>query len=180
MGSPNPEPGTGPATDALLASAQGWQRLQLAVLGFIGLCGVLWAGGDHAGPSWLQWLAGALALAALALACVALYLVGTIAYPLRGAGRSLEPAARTRRLRAGVWLTYLAGIVLVVATLAGWWPSADTEEAGLVEVSDVTGTTRCGELGAGLPGTIRLDTAGGPVAIPLESVATLEPATSCG
>lgn len=168
-------PNASPAPDPLTTSARGWQRLQLAALGLIGICGVLWATGDRTGPAWLQWLAAGLAVLSLALACVAIYLVGTIAYPLRGPDR---PAAGAHRLRAGVWLTYVAVAILVVGTLSGWWPHTG-EDAELVEVRDRSGTTWCGELGTGPPGTIRLDTPDGPVAIALETLATLTPTSDC-
>ena len=71
---------------ALRASARGWHSVQLAVIGFIGLCGVL-QGGRPDNPMWLQVLAGVLALAALAIACVATVLVALVAWPLYG-GRS--------------------------------------------------------------------------------------------
>jgi len=44
--------------------------VQLAVIGFVGLCGVLKSGSD-AGPTWLEILAGILVLIALVLACLA-------------------------------------------------------------------------------------------------------------
>jgi hypothetical protein len=44
------------------ASAKGWHSLQMAVLGFIGICGMLREG---TGPSWLQWLAAGLVLLGL-------------------------------------------------------------------------------------------------------------------
>ena len=64
----------------LRTSARGWHGVQLAVLGFIGLCGVL--SGGSAAPQWLEWLSMWLALAALACACVATFLVGAAAWPL--------------------------------------------------------------------------------------------------
>src|ERR687896_1676852 len=72
----------------LRLSARGWHGVQLAVIGFIGLCGVL-QGGRPENPMWLQVFAGVLALVALALACVATFLVALVAWPLYG-GR--EPA----------------------------------------------------------------------------------------
>jgi hypothetical protein len=62
---------------ALRSSARGWHGVQLAVIGFIGLCGVL-QGGRPENPMWLQVYAGVLALAALALACVATVLVALV------------------------------------------------------------------------------------------------------
>ena len=46
-------------TEQLRASARGWHGVQLAVLGFIGLCGALHDAGAATGPRWVQELARA-------------------------------------------------------------------------------------------------------------------------
>src|SRR4051812_24805047 len=71
----------------LRASARGWHGVQLAVLGFIGLCGVL-KDRQSSDPRLLQWAAGLLAVAALAVGCFATYLVARAAWPLYGPGRT--------------------------------------------------------------------------------------------
>ena len=83
---------TDPAQDRLAelrGSAKGWHGVQLAALGFIGLCGVLQTG-DASDPMPLQVLAGILVLVAFACACLGIYYVGRAA-----SGRSTgpEPAA---------------------------------------------------------------------------------------
>src|SRR5687768_12057994 len=65
----------------LRGSAQGWHGIQLAALGFIGLCGVIQTG-DASTPWGLQVLSGMLVLVAFALACAGIYLVGRAAWPL--------------------------------------------------------------------------------------------------
>ena len=60
--------------EELSASARGWHTIQMAVLGFIGICGVLRTTGSPA-PRAVQWLAAALAVAALAAASVAIHAV---------------------------------------------------------------------------------------------------------
>lgn len=182
---PSPDQGAaaadeGPPADPLAASARGWQRIQLAVLGFIGLCGVLWAGGDSPAPQWAQWIATALVVAALALAILSIYLVGRIAYPIDDPA-ALRERPRTgvaRRLRRGVALTYVSIVVLVLATLSAWVPR-DTDAAGTVEMSDATGRTWCGELAQAPAGTVRLDTVDGPVTVRLSAVAQLRPVSGC-
>src|SRR4051794_25930787 len=77
------------ALDELRASARGWQGVQLAVLGFIGLCGVL-TQEKPSTPTAIQALAGVLALVALAVACLGTYLVGRAAWPLYRADRSFD------------------------------------------------------------------------------------------
>ena len=48
----------------LRVSARGWHSIQLAVIGFIGFCGVL-QNGRPDNPTWLQVWAGILVLVAL-------------------------------------------------------------------------------------------------------------------
>ena len=63
------------------SSARGWHTIQMAVLGFIGICGILRTASSSA-PRVVQWLAAALAVAALAAACAAIFTVGRVAYPV--------------------------------------------------------------------------------------------------
>lgn len=168
--------------DRLAASARGWHRIQLAVLGFIGLCGVLWNGGSQSGPGWAQWLTGTLVVLALAAACVAIYLVGRVAFPFYGIATAAAEdgsgaVAGTRRLRTGILLTYLAGIVLVIATLSAWWPAGG--DGAAVEVQDAAGQGWCGELTDGPVGALALDTAAGQVTVALDRVAVIRPVDGC-
>jgi hypothetical protein len=177
-----PEPAAVPDEPRSLAdSARGWQRLQLAVLGFIGICGVMWAGGDRGGPGWLQWSTGTLVVLALALACVAVYLVGRVAHPFRGQPAGSAPdggasAGAARRLRAGVGLTYVAVVVLVVATLSGWWPIPTS--VNVVEAR-AAGSVWCGQLRDAPAGAVRIDTSDGPVTLEFREIVTLRPVDSC-
>src|SRR4051812_30227980 len=105
----------------LRASARGWQGAQLAIIGFIGFCGVVQDGRPD-NPMWLQVWAGILALAALVLACGATFLVGRVAWPLYG-GRQPEATNETaelerdgRRLRTGLILTFVALALLALGT----------------------------------------------------------------
>jgi len=82
----------------LRGSAQGWHGIQLAALGFIGLCGVIQTG-DSDNPRALQVLAGILVLVAFGLACAGIYLVGRAAWPLFAAA-SRRPRAATTRWRS--------------------------------------------------------------------------------
>jgi len=45
----------------------------MAVLGFIGICGVLRTTGSSPAPRAVEWLAAALAVAALGVACLAVF-----------------------------------------------------------------------------------------------------------
>lgn len=172
-----PEPSPSDPAD-LAESARGWHQIQLAALGFIGLCGLLWASGDAGGPGWLHWVAAGLALVALVLALLATYLVGRVAFPFYGHTGAATPWRGTGRLRTGIRLTYLAVAFVVIGTLVAWWPNQ--AEAGAVEVSDAAGRSWCGELADGWGGTLRLDTADGPISLPLTEIATLRPVDDCG
>jgi hypothetical protein len=116
--------GPGDPMQRLSASAQGWHTIQLAVLGFIGICGVL--RGTSTSPSGVQVLAAILAVAALAVACIAIFTVGRVAYPVNAAVDNSdggpEIAQARRQLHTGIRLTVLALILIAIAALSGWWP----------------------------------------------------------
>jgi hypothetical protein len=86
------------------ASAREWHKLQLGVLGFVGLCGVLRGDSGSGRPLWLQDLSGITALAGLVLALVAVTLVATVAFPLVAVPGN--PPAIARRLRLGIGVTF--------------------------------------------------------------------------
>lgn len=181
--------------DRLAVSARGWHRIQLAALGFIGLCGVLWSTGESNAPQSVNWIAALLALVAIVLQGVAVYLVGTVAYPFYGApagtgGDGADSAgdeqsldANSQRLRRGIRMTYGAVGLVVVATLAAWWPdsgdSVDSGVSGLVEVRDAEGTSVCGELVDSAGGELALETADGAVRVSLGAIAELGTVTEC-
>ncbi len=172
----------------LRASAKGWHGVQLAVLGFIGLCGVLQGAAGQKGPHWLQVLAGLLVLLALALACIATALVATAAWPVHeledgvAAGLSADNLLhRTAgRLRLGIMITFLAVVVLAVGATSSWWPedTASSGGASLVEVTTNQGAA-CGTLQDGDPGTVTISSGGQRVVVPAASVVRLRPVAAC-
>jgi hypothetical protein len=178
----------------LADSARGWHRIQLAVLGFIGFCGVFWDGAGAASPAVVRWLGPALVAAAFVLANVAIFLVGRVAHPFddptasTAAGDDTDDTIehRAERLRTGIRLTYLALALLVAATLSSWFPVGSPDEAvvpapqeGAVGVADADGQAWCGQLVAAPAGEIGLATTDGPVGIPLDSVAIVRPLVDC-
>ena len=172
--------------EQLRASARGWHGIQLAVIGFIGFCGVFQDGRPD-NPAWLQAWAGILALAALALASVATFLVGRVAWPLYGGRRratgfddAVELAREGRRLRVGLVLTFAALGMLALGTASGWWPQ-DEAAAGsaLVEVQAATGERWCGSLQDAAPGSLAVDVGGSPVVVALRDVAVVRAVGSC-
>lgn len=171
-------PGHPDPVDVLAESAKGWHRIQLGVLGFVGLCGALW-GGDSAAPVLVQGVAGVLAVLAFALACLAVLLVGRVAYRFEGQASfaGTEPASEARLLRTGIRTTYLALAVLVAATLSAWWPSAP--DTGTVEVSDASGQSWCGRIGDAPSGVIGLVTANGPVGLRLDRITQIKSVSGC-
>lgn len=178
-----PAPATSDAPGPLSGSARGWHTIQMAVLGFIGICGVLRAT-DSSVPAGVQWAAAFLAAVALVLAGTGVYLVGRVAYPFEAAGLS-SPAALARasaRLRAGIRLTVLALVLVVIAALSGWWPrtGAPGGASATVTVSDRDGRTWCGRLVRGDTGIVAVDTSRGLIGVPVEAVADVRPVASCG
>jgi hypothetical protein len=173
----------------LRASAKGWHGVQLAVLGFIGLCGVLQGAAGQGGPHWLQVLAGLLVLVALALACTATALVATAAWPVQeleagnAAGVSVDDALHhtARRLRTGIAITFLAVVLLALGATTSWWPEQESsgDSASLVEVTTSQGAA-CGQLQAGDPGTIAVQSSGRLLVIATGDVVRLRPVTACG
>jgi len=168
----------------LRVSARGWHGIQLAVIGFIGFCGVL-QNGRPDNPTWLQVWAGVLVLLALVLACVATFLVGRVAWPLFGGPQAVDAAAdlehEARRVRRGLLLTFIAVAVLALGTASGWWPQAAGDDGGgqLVAVQASSGERACGSLTQSSPGTLRVSVDGRPVVVSLRDVAALDPVDSC-
>ncbi len=175
--------GAGPSDpmERLSASARGWHTIQIAVLGFIGICGVLRSASSST-PRVVQVLAAILAVAALAVACVAIFTVGRVAYPVNvatsGADKAKEISSARRQLHTGIRLTVLALILSVIAALSGWWPKTSTG-TNQVALTDGTGQAWCGALINGPDGTVRLDTAQGVISIPTQTIVQLRPVAAC-
>jgi hypothetical protein len=174
------------AAERLSASARGWHSIQLAVLGFIGICGVLRTGATDSAPEVLQWLSTALAVLALLLACVSTYKVGRVAYPFYGAGPAEGDVPKSlhtlsAELRSGIRLTFVAVAMLAIASVVSWWPSdaGVAQGVGWVEIRDAKGGVACGTILSGSGGILRLQTAQGDIAAPLNAIATIRPVTSC-
>lgn len=161
----------------LAESAKGWHSIQLAVLGFIGFCGVLRMGAEAAGPEWLKWLAAALSVLAFVFALGSVFLVGKVAYPLgEEPAAPAAPAAGREQLRSGIRLTFTAVALLALAGVTAWWPA----ETGAIEVQDGAGTVACGVPVEGSPdGILWLDTAGGRLTVKLGGVAAVRSVSGC-
>jgi hypothetical protein len=165
--------------EELRVSARGWHGVQLAVIGFIGLCGVL-KNGRPDNPMWLQVLSVLLVFAALALACAATYLVAKVAWPLYGARHEVgdeaaEVTRAGRRIKLGLVLTFTAVALLAVATASGWWPQPLEDGGAQVTVEARSGERLCGSLGQASPGSLSVDVDGRPVVVSLDNVATIAP-----
>lgn len=158
--------------------------MQLAVIGFVGLCGVLKRDSDNV-PGWLEILAGILVLAALVLSCLATYLVGRAAWPLYGAkDRSRAPddagelERTSHRLTRGLALTFLAVALLALASAASWWPSGGDGSAESVEVQ-AQGQSWCGRLGDAPSGAVTVLTGGQSIQVPIETLTAVRSVASC-
>jgi hypothetical protein len=172
--------------EALRVSARGWHGVQLAVIGFIGLCGVL-QGGRPDNPWWLQAFAGIMALTALALAVVATFLVALVAWPLYGPRKravtdeTAELERDGRRIKLGLFLTFAAVATLALGTASGWWPQDESDAGGadLVAVQDANGDRWCGTLGDASPGSLSVSVDGEPVVVALRDVVAVGPVDGC-
>lgn len=170
----------------LRGSAKGWHGVQLAALGFIGLCGVLQTG-ESSEPMALQVLAGILVLVAFVLACVGIYLVGRAAWPIYRA--DLTPAGdvdqaqierASGQLRRGLVMTFASIAAVALATTASWWPSDAQKDSGQVQVQATSGESFCGDLAqSSQAGTLRVLTDTQPVEVALERLASVRPVDSC-
>jgi hypothetical protein len=182
---PDDDPGTSRLA-ALRVSARGWHGIQLAAIGFIGLCGVL-QGGRPDNPMWLQVFAGIMALAALALVIVATVIVALVAWPLYSgrepsvADEAAELDRDGRRLKRGLVLTFASLAVLALGTATGWWPQdeGDGGGGGLVAVEATNGERWCGTLDDAGPGRLGVSVDGSPVVVSLQDVAAVDPVDSC-
>jgi hypothetical protein len=167
----------------LANSARGWHGVQLAVLAFIGLCGVL-SDADPTLPRWLQVTAGVLAIAALIVSCLSIFVVASVAWPFSSRVADGDvPHRAARRLRTGIALTYLAVGLMALAASSSWWPSPDTADlegaTATVRITDQSGRTACGTIVDGPEATIRLETADGTVELAASGLAHITPADSC-
>lgn len=170
----------------LRVSARGWHGVQLAVLGFIGLCGVLAQSSGGNNPEWMQFLVGGLVLLALGLACAATVVVGLAAWPIYGPvvpieGSSETVARTSSQLRMGISLTFGAVAILALATSSTWWPNGTGSPSAqaAVQVTTESGVI-CGDLAAsGGRGLLTVSVGGRLVAIALTDVVSMQPVDGC-
>lgn len=174
------EQGRAPAAEELSTAAKGWHGVQLAVLGFVGLCGVLKDSGPAGVPRDVQAASGLLALGALAVACFAVFLVGFAAWPLyRTAARPVDPRRTSRALRTGIALTFTAVALLALSAAASWWPvSAEGALRLPVRVSTGVGTV-CGPLRESGDGFLNVLVDDRVAAVPFGEITTMRPVPSC-
>ena len=163
--------------DSLIDSAKGWHNIQLAVMGFIGLCGVLRMGETPAGPEWLSWWSTGMSVAAFVSGIISMWMVGGVAFPLYG-GEQM-PQNATGRLKGGIGMTFATIVMMALGALTGWWPTTSSD-AGSVQVSDPNGNSACGELMQGAPsGSMWLQTDEGRVTVALKNVTEIRQVAAC-
>jgi hypothetical protein len=171
--------------DRLIASARGWHSIQIAVVGFIGACGVFRDGSGDTAPSYFQWLSMALAVVALILAVSATYVVGRVAYPFYGgppiADEATAVAEGSAKLRTGVRVTVLAILLIGIASVPSWWPSKEAGGAGAapVQVQTTSGERACGTVVSSAAGVLTLQTSVRKVQVDLANLLSVEPVDSC-
>lgn len=170
----------------LRGSAKGWHGVQLAALGFIGLCGVLQTG-ESSNPMALQVLAGILVLVAFVLACLGIYLVGRAAWPIyradlapAGDADQAEIERASGELRRGLVMTFASIAAVALATTASWWPTDASKASVQVQVQAASGESFCGELAESTQaGTLRVLTDAQPVEVALQRLTSVRPVDSC-
>jgi hypothetical protein len=160
-------------------SAREWQKLQIGVLGFVGLCGVL-SGGDsgRTRPPWLQEVGAVAAVSGLVLALVGVLLVASVAHPI--AMRPKSATRATRRLVVGISITVAAVALTALAALTWWWPQSRTDTATGPALSVTTRTGQiCGTVIDGGTGTLALNVAGEQLNVPLRAVVSIDVVAKC-
>ncbi len=187
MTRPPAQPSPAPTTidgrmEKLSETARGWHTVQMAVLGFVGICGILHTA-DSAVPRGIQVIAAVLAAGAFVLGLAGVLTVGRVAYPLEPVRTDADLVHRVAQLRGGIRTTVVALALVVVAALSGWWPhpgdAGGAAASTSVSVSDTNGRTWCGTLVAGPDGALSLQTANGVVAVPSNSIATIATVSTC-
>src|SRR4051794_3894359 len=172
----------------LRLSARGWHGVQLAVIGFVGLCGVIKRENGSV-PTWIEVLSGILVLVALLLACLATYLVGRVAWPLYDPRRRTttddddpgELVRAGRRLTRGLLLTFVAVALVALASAGSWWPSKEdggAAGAAFVEVQ-AQGSSFCGELADAPDGAVRLVGGDQPVQVSIDAITSIRAVGAC-
>jgi hypothetical protein len=170
----------GLAGNPMAESAKGWHNIQLGVMGFIGLCGVLTMGETPSGPQWLELWSAATAGLAFVVSLLSTWMVGSVAFPLYGFTNPGEamPASAPGRLRGGIVMTFLSIVLMVLSSLSGWWPSGLGGEK--VQVKGTTGAAACGTWVEGAhAGAIWLQTAEGTIKIEIGAISEMSPVSSC-
>jgi hypothetical protein len=163
--------------DSMIDSAKGWHNLQLAVMGFIGLCGVLRMGDTPTGPEWLSWWSTGMSVAAFVAALISMWMVGGVAFPLYSGDQM--PRNATGRLKGGIGMTFASIVMMALAALGGWWPASSSSSEN-VQVSDPSGNSACGELVQGAPsGSMWLQTDQGRVTVALKNVSEIRQVSAC-
>ena len=123
----------------------------------------------------------ALAVTALAAASAAVFTVGRVAYPVSDAadGVSGVPSAghAAARLRAGIRLTIVALILVVIAALSGWWPASTSTTA--VAVTPPAARAWCGPLVTGPAAAISARTGNGIITVLAQAIAQVRPVAQC-
>jgi hypothetical protein len=163
----------------LQESAREWQKIQVAVLGFVGVCGLMSAGKKAYRPVWVQDFGAFSALAALVLALLAVLIVASVAQPITL--RPISAPTASRRLTGGIVVTLVAVGLTALAALSWWWPQGDGSappSAPLLAVTTNVGPI-CGTLLESGPGTMDLETEGKHVTVPLSRLKSIEVADKC-
>ena len=159
-------------------SAREWQKIQVGVLGFVGICGLLSGGKTTSRPSWVQDLSAFSALSGLVLALLAVLLIASVAHPLTP--RPISPLTASRRLTGGIIVTSVAVGLTALAALSWWWPQGDRTAPSAPQLAVTTSVgSACGTLLQSGAGEMDLEIDGKTVRVPLSRLKSIEFADNC-
>jgi hypothetical protein len=169
-----------PAGTQLHDSAREWQKLQVGVFGFVGLCGVLRGDTGAARPIWLQDLSGIASLAGLLFAVVAVTIIATVAHPFTSRPITAETAGR--RLRSGIVITFVAAGLTALSAVSMWWPEDNGKQ--LEKPSDqlivtTSSGSACGSVVGSDSGSLALQVNGTQVSVPLNRLESIKLVDAC-
>jgi hypothetical protein len=170
-------------------SAKGWHTAQVAILGLLGVVGVSRGEAALAAlPDPVKYLVLSAVIVAFAAASTGATLIARVAWPLWREQAALDVnddlAVREsvlrgqRRLRRAVTATVVALVAMGLAFALSWWPADSQKTTNNLRVRSGAETV-CGELVTSSGTKLIIKVSGQEIAIPMSSVTTLEPVSSC-
>lgn len=175
---------------AVQTAARGWREAQLAILGLLGIVGVVKSDTLlSALPDPVRYVALCAVLTAFVGALVGALMFTRAAWPPLDSrlvadpdaeDRQLNDAVRTaqRRTKIGYVATVVAAVAMAAAFSLAWWPPSNATGPRPVRVSTSTGPV-CGTLRTSTGNFLVIRVSGQDITVPMDRVMVIEPTTSC-